>query len=61
VQNRANYADLTMSEASALPRLGNNEVTVPLVGDQEVVIRRPGSDEEIIIKKNRPTDAERRD
>jgi sporulation protein YlmC with PRC-barrel domain len=60
VQNRANFADLTMSEASAMPRLGANEVTVPLVGDQEVVVRRPGSDEEIIIKKNRPSDAERR-
>ena len=61
VQNRGNFADLTMSEASAMPRLGNNEVTVPLVGDQEVVVRRPGSDEEIIIKKNRPADVERRD
>ena len=30
VQNRANFADLTMSEGSAMPRLGNNEVTVPL-------------------------------
>lgn len=61
VQGRSNFADLTMSEASAMPRLGNNEVTIPLVDDQEIVVRRPGSDEEIIIKKNRMPDAEKKD
>lgn len=61
VQGRSNFADLTMSEATAMPRLGNNEITIPLVGDQEIVVRRPGSNEEIIIKKNRTTDAEKRD
>lgn len=60
-QNRENFADLTMSEASAMPRLGDNEVTVPLVGDQEVVVRRPGSNEEIIIRKNRTVNPEKRD
>lgn len=38
---------------SALPRLGDNEVTVPLVGDQEVIVRRPDSDQEIVIRKSR--------
>ncbi len=61
VQNRANFADLTMSEASAMPRFGKNEVTIPLAGDQEIVVRRPGSSEEIIIKKARTTDEEKRD
>ncbi len=61
VQGRSDFADLTMSEASAMPRLGNNEVTIPLVGDQEIVVRRPGSNEEIIIKKSHTTDAEKRD
>lgn len=40
-------------DRSALPRLGENEVTVPLVGDQEVIVRRPGSDQEIVIRKSR--------
>lgn len=47
-------------EISALPKLGENEVTVPLVGDQEVVVRRPGSDEEIIIRKTKTRDTESR-
>ncbi len=38
--------------ASALPRLGDNEVTVPLTGDQEVIVRQPGSDQEIVIRKS---------
>ena len=38
-------------DRSWLPRLGDNEVTVPLVDDQEVIVRRPGSSEEIVIRK----------
>jgi photosynthetic reaction center H subunit len=40
-------------DRSWLPRLGDNEVTVPLVDDQEVIVRRPGSSEEIVIRKTR--------
>lgn len=40
----------------AMPKLGDNEVTVPLVADQEVVVRRPGAEEEIIIRKTRNGD-----
>jgi sporulation protein YlmC with PRC-barrel domain len=40
-------------DRSMLPRLGEKEVTVPLVGDQEVIVRRPGSDQEIVIRKSR--------
>ena len=43
-------------DASSMPRVGENEVTVPLVSDQEVIVRRPGSDEEIIIRKSRNGD-----
>jgi sporulation protein YlmC with PRC-barrel domain len=46
-------------DASNMPRLGDNEVTVPLVADQEVIVRRPGSDEEIIIRKNKAPDEAR--
>ncbi len=38
--------------ADGLPRLGDNEVTVPLTGDQEVIVRQPGSDQEIVIRKS---------
>jgi len=41
-----------LSDAGMMPKLGDNEVTVPLGGDQEVVIRRPGSDQEIVIRKS---------
>jgi len=41
-------------EHSALPRIGDNEVTLPLADDQEIIVRRPGSDEEILIRKNKP-------
>ena len=40
------------AEGSSTPRFGDNEVTVPLVGDQEVIIRRPGSDQEMVIRKS---------
>lgn len=43
----------TGGDRSWLPRLGDNEVTVPLVDDQEVIVRRPGSTEEIVIRKTR--------
>ena len=48
-------------EANAIPRIGENEVTVPLTGDQEVVVRRPGSDDEIVIRKTAAKDIPRRD
>lgn len=38
-------------DSIAAPRIGDNEVTLPLTSDQEIVVRRPGSNEEIIIKK----------
>ncbi|MGI9043988.1 MAG: PRC-barrel domain-containing protein [Gemmatimonadaceae bacterium] len=47
---RRNAAD--PASASVLPRLGDNEVTVPLSGDQEVIVRQPGSDQEIVIRKS---------
>lgn len=48
-------------DSIAAPRIGDNEVTVPLTSDQEVVVRRPGSNDEIIIKKTTGTDEEVRD
>ena len=46
-------------DAGSMPRLGDNEVTVPLVADQEVIVRRPGSDDEIVIRKSRANDEAR--
>ncbi|HVF40351.1 MAG TPA: PRC-barrel domain-containing protein, partial [Gemmatimonadaceae bacterium] len=43
-------------DSSMMPQLGDNQVTVPLVGDQEVVIRRPGSDQEIVVRKSTAND-----
>ncbi len=40
------------ARGDGLPRLGDNEVTVPLTGDQEVIVRQPGSDQEIVIRKS---------
>lgn len=40
-------------ELNAISKFGENEVTVPLTSDQEVVLRRPGSDEEITIRKSK--------
>jgi sporulation protein YlmC with PRC-barrel domain len=48
-------------DAIAAPRIGDNEVTLPLAADQEIVVRRPGSDEEIVIKKTRMNGDEVRD
>lgn len=45
--------------AANMPRLGDNEVTVPLVPDQEIIVRRPGSDDEIVIRKSRANDEAR--
>jgi sporulation protein YlmC with PRC-barrel domain len=46
-------------DASTIPKVGENEVTVPLLADQEVIVRRPGSDEEIIIRKTKTGDEAR--
>ena len=51
-------------DRGAQPRFGDNEVTIPLRGDQEIIVRRPGSDEEIVIRKSgaagsKPPDEER--
>lgn len=40
-------------DTAGLPRIGDNEVTIPLVEGQEIVVKRPGSNEEIVIRKNR--------
>ena len=53
-----NVAD--SNEAAAAPRIGDNEVTLPLASDQEIVVRRAGANEEIVIKKNK-IDGEARD
>jgi len=45
-------AELRSADSTAMPTLGEHEVTVPLVDDQEVIIRRPGSDQEIVIRKS---------
>lgn len=46
-------------DAIATPRIGDNEVTLPLASDQEIVVRRPGTSEEIVIKKNKVDDTAR--
>ena len=45
--------------AGAMPRFGDNEVTLPLAADQEIIVRRPGSDDEIVIRKTKPIDEAR--
>lgn len=55
---RSHRLDDTMM--SPLPRIGDNEVTLPLAADQEIIVRRPGGDE-IVIRKNKPGDATTRD
>lgn len=49
--------------SSITPRFGDNEVTLPIMDDQEVIIRRPGSDQEMVIRKstapNRDTEKDR--
>lgn len=53
-------ADVDASaDLSTMPRVGENEVTVPLVADQEIVVRRPGSNEEILIRKTKTGDEAR--
>jgi sporulation protein YlmC with PRC-barrel domain len=56
---RRSATGTTSDEHSWLPKLGDNEVTVPLVADQEVVVRRAGSNEEIVIRKTKGTDEAR--
>jgi hypothetical protein len=46
-------------EAGTMPRVGDNDVTVPLVADQEIIVRRPGSDQEIVIRKSHAEDEAR--
>lgn len=58
---RGSSAEFDAGEVSALPRVGDNEVTIPLAEGQEVVIRRPGSNDEIVIRKNKTGQAEKRD
>jgi hypothetical protein len=48
--------DTPSADAAAMPRVGENEVTVPLVADQEVIVRKPGADQEIVIRKTRNGD-----
>ena len=53
-------ADVDASaDLSTMPRVSENEVTVPLVADQEIVVRRPGSNEEILIRKTKTGDEAR--
>jgi len=56
---RGDVAD--SDDAIAAPRIGDNEVTLPLTADQEIVVRKPSSNEEITIKKTRTGDEEARD
>ena len=56
---RSHRLDDTMM--SPMPRLGDNEVTLPLAADQEIIVRRPGTGEEIVIKKTKTGDATPRD
>lgn len=56
--SRKSEVDAT-ADAALMPRVGDNEVTVPLVADQEIVVRRPGSNEEIVIKKTKTGDEAR--
>lgn len=58
---RGPSAEYDAGEVSALPKLGDNEVTVPLTEGQEVIIRRPGSDDEIVIRKSTAGEAGKRD
>lgn len=51
--------DTSVVDANAMPRVGDNEVTVPIVADQEIIVRRPGSDQEIVIRKTRADDEAR--
>jgi sporulation protein YlmC with PRC-barrel domain len=60
LRTRSADIDKDRIDAATMPRVGDNEVTVPLVADQEIIVRRPGSDEEIIIRKSK-TDDEARD
>ena len=58
---RGASAEYDAGEVSALPKLGDNEVTIPLTEGQEVIIRRPGSSDEIVIRKTTDADSIKRD
>lgn len=55
----ASRVDASRVDASTMPHVGENEVTVPLVPDQEIIVRRPGSDQEIVIRKSKAEDEAR--
>jgi len=48
-------------DSFAAPRIGDNEVTLPLAADQEIIVRKPGTNEEILIRKTKTGDGEVRD
>ena len=56
-QRRDTNADLS----AMTPKFGDNEVTLPLSDDQEVIIRRPGSDQEMVIRKSTAPDRNERE
>ena len=47
-------------DSFAATRIGDNEVTLPLSADQEIIVRRPGTNEEIVIKKTTTGEGEAR-
>jgi hypothetical protein len=51
-KRRAAAGTAAGTAAGALPRIGDNEVSVPLADDQEVIVRQDGSDQEIVIRKS---------
>ena len=52
-QRRGNTADLS----TMTPRFGDNEVTLPTSDDQEVIVRKIGSDQEMVIRKSTAPDS----
>lgn len=45
-----------VNQGAAAPRFGENEVTLPTSDDQEVIVRRVGSDQEMVIRKSTAPD-----
>ncbi|HEX2723149.1 MAG TPA: PRC-barrel domain-containing protein [Gemmatimonadaceae bacterium] len=58
---RGSSAEYDAGQVTGLPKVGDNEVTVPLTEGQEVIIKRPESGDEIVIKRNVTGAAEKRD
>jgi len=58
---RGESAQYDAGEVSALPKLGDNEVTIPLREGQEVIVRQPGSSDEIVIRKSTDANSIKRD